>query len=286
MFPRQRRGTFLAILLALLAFNFLLAFVTGNPADRTKVPYEPFFVDQVRAGNVQKITSQEQTIEGQLKKEATFTPPGGDAEKVTKFKTEVPAFVETTELTNLLGEKDVVVNAEAPDTGRSVIGTILLGFGPTILLVALFVWFARRQASGGGVLGGFGSSRARRVTPGETERVTFEDVAGIDEAENELGEIVDFLKNPERYSRLGSRAACCSTARRARARRCSRAPSPARPTPRSSRSRRRSSSRRSSESARPACATSSRRPRRPRRRSSSSTSSTRSGARGRATSAA
>ncbi len=204
MFPRQRRGTFLAVLLGLLVLNFALAFVTGGPADRTRVPYEPFFLDQVRAGNVKEISSREQSIEGELNKQATYTAPGDKPKQVTKFKTQVPAFVETTDLTNLLDEKNVVINADPPDTGRSILGTILLGFGPTILLVALFVWFARRQASGG-VLGGFGSSRARRVTPGEHERVSFDDVAGIDEAENELVEIVDFLKNPDRYSRLGAR---------------------------------------------------------------------------------
>jgi cell division protease FtsH len=205
MFPRQRRGTFLAILAGLLVLNFALAFVTGGPADRTRVPYEPFFLDQVRAGNVKDISSQEQAIEGELNKQATYTAPGGKAQKVTKFKTQVPAFVETTDLTNLLDQKNVVINADPPDTGRSILSTILLGFGPTILLVALFVWFARRQASGGGVLGGFGTSRARRVTPGADDRVSFDDVAGIDEAENELVEIVDFLKNPARYSRLGAR---------------------------------------------------------------------------------
>ncbi len=204
MLPRQRRGTFLAILGALLVFNLVLALVTGGPADRTRVPYEPFFLDQVRAGNVKEISSQEQAIEGELNRNATYTPPGGKAKTVKKFKTQVPAFVETTDLTNLLDQKNVVINADPPDTGRSILGTILLGFGPTILLVGLFVWFMRRQASGG-VLGGFGSSRARRVTPGESERVTFEDVAGIDEAENELVEIVDFLKNADRYTRLGAR---------------------------------------------------------------------------------
>ena len=65
----------------------------------------------------------------------------------------------------------------------------------------------RRQMSGGagGVLGGFGRSTARRVAPGEANRVTFDDVAGIDEAEGELIEIVDFLKNPEQYMSLGAR---------------------------------------------------------------------------------
>ena len=58
---------------------------------------------------------------------------------------------------------------------------------------------------GGGVLGGFGRSTARRVGPDEQQRVTFKDVAGIDEAEDELVEIVDFLKNPQRYTKLGAR---------------------------------------------------------------------------------
>ena len=74
-----------------------------------------------------------------------------------------------------------------------------------ILLVFLFVWLSRR-ASGGqmGALGAFGRSRARRVE-GDQTMVTFKDVAGIDEAKRELTEVVDFLKNPEKYQRLGGR---------------------------------------------------------------------------------
>src|SRR5439155_3795881 len=99
----------------------------------------------------------------------------------------------------------VVINAKAPDTGRSLWTTLLLGFLPTILLVAFFVWLLRRQSGAGGVLGAFGRSTARRVRPGEQERTTFEDVAGIDDAEDELVEVVDFLKNPQRYTKLGAR---------------------------------------------------------------------------------
>ncbi|MCW3020584.1 MAG: ATP-dependent metalloprotease FtsH, partial [Solirubrobacterales bacterium] len=79
-------------------------------------------------------------------------------------------------------------------------------FGPTLLIVGLFVLLARRAAAGGGMgaLGNFGRSQARRVDP-EKIRVTFDDVAGIDEAKKELSEIVDFLRSPERYSRLGGR---------------------------------------------------------------------------------
>src|SRR5215212_2804227 len=63
LMPRNRRGTFIGILLALLAVNFILALVTGTPAERTRIPYEPFFIDQVRAANVQEISSTDQTIE-------------------------------------------------------------------------------------------------------------------------------------------------------------------------------------------------------------------------------
>jgi cell division protease FtsH len=205
LMPRQRRGTFIGILVALLAVNFILALVTSQPTERTRVPYQPFFLQQIRTGNVQEISSTEQTIEGDLKKPAKYTPPGGKAKTVDKFKTQVPAFIDTASLTKTLDDQNVVVNASAPDSGRSPFWTLILGFGPTILLVGLFVYFARRMSAGGGALGGFGRSQARRVQPDTQSRVTFEDVAGIDEAENELVEIVDFLKNPKRYERLGAR---------------------------------------------------------------------------------
>ncbi len=204
LMPRNRRGTFVTAILALLAINFVLALVTGNPAQRTRVPYEPFFVDQVRAGNVQEISSKDQTIEGTLKAKATYTAPKGKPKTVDRFTTQVPAFVDTVDLTKLLDQKDVVVNASAADAGRSPLLTLLLGFGPTLLLVGIFVYLARRM-SAGGALGGFGRSLARRVKPEDQARVTFDDVAGIDEAEGELVEIVDFLKNPKRYQRLGAR---------------------------------------------------------------------------------
>jgi cell division protease FtsH len=206
MIPRSR--LFIAFLLGLLVVNVVISFVTSGPPARQRVPYQPFFIDQVKAGNVKEISSQENSIEGDLKSEATYDPPD-DAKPVTvtNFETEVPAFIDHRRITRLLDRHQVVVNAQAPDTGRSLLGTLLLGFLPTILLVGFFVWIARRQtgAGGGGVLGGFGRSTARRVKPGEQERVTFEDVAGIDEAEDELVEVVDFLKNPQRYTKLGAR---------------------------------------------------------------------------------
>ena len=206
MIPRSR--TFLLILLGLLAVNLVASFLTGSPADRERVPYQPFFVEQVEADNVTEISSQAESIEGSLESEATYDPPGEDEPvAVNDFETEVPAFIDPGQLTRLLDEHDVVINAEPPDEGRSLLLTIVLGFLPTILLVAFFVWLYRRQtgAGAGGVLGGFGRSTARRHELGGQERVSFENVAGIDEAEDELVEIVDFLKNPQRYTKLGAR---------------------------------------------------------------------------------
>ncbi len=205
MIPRSR--WFIGILLGLLLLNVVISVVTSGPPGRQRVPYQPFFVDQVKAGNVMEISSQQDSIEGELKSEATYDPPGDTKPvTVTSFETEVPAFIDRTQVTRVLDRQNVVVNAEPPDTGRSLFATLLLGFLPTILLVAFFVWLFRRQTrAGGGVLGGFGRSTARRVKPGAQERVTFDDVAGIDEAEDELVEVVDFLKNPERYTKLGAR---------------------------------------------------------------------------------
>ncbi len=156
-----------------------------------------------------EITSQADSLEGELRKEATYDPPGkAKPVKVTRFKTQVPAFIDRANLTKLVADQDTIVNAKPPDEGRGFVSSLLLGLLPTLLLVGFFIWIARRQMGGGGaggVLGGFGRSTARRVQPGEQDRVSFEDVAGIDEAEDELVEIVDFLKNPQRYSKLGAR---------------------------------------------------------------------------------
>ena len=124
------------------------------------------------------------------------------------FSTQVPSFWNTNQLTDLLRSEGVQVNAQSTTTSTSLLAEILLGFGPTLLLVGLFVLLARRSsAAGAGGLGGlgqFGRSQARRVDPAKI-RVTFDDVAGIDEAKAELTEIVDFLRTPDRYERLGGR---------------------------------------------------------------------------------
>ena len=155
----------------------------------------------MRGGNVKEISASGNTIKGDFKKKVTYK-----SDSATRFETEIPIFANRQQLSSLLETQNVVINAEPPGE-RSLLQTLLFSFGPTILLVLLFVWFARRAASaagGGGVLGQFGRSRARRVESA-TQDVSFNDVAGIEEAEQELAEVVDFLKNPDKYRRLGAR---------------------------------------------------------------------------------
>jgi len=85
MFPRSRR--FFAIIAGLFVLNFALAFFTGGPPDRSQVPYSPFFLQQVQAGNVLEISARGETIQGDLKRAASYTPPGAKARRVDLFKT-------------------------------------------------------------------------------------------------------------------------------------------------------------------------------------------------------
>jgi cell division protease FtsH len=204
MLPRNRG--LLAFIVGLLILNLILSFTTGGPPSREQVPYQPFFVGQLNKNNVLQITSRGESIEGELIKPAKYDPPGDKKPvDVHLFKTEVPSFIDSASLTKLISDKKVVVNAKPPDAGRSFLSSLLLGFAPTLLLVGFFIWIARRQTqASGGLLGGLGRTSARRENE-HASKVTFDDVAGIDEAEDELVEIVDFLKNPQRYQRLGAR---------------------------------------------------------------------------------
>jgi cell division protease FtsH len=186
--------------LALLAVDLFITSLLVGPESRTRVPYSPFFLQQVTTGNVEEIMSKGTDIQGTFEKEVTLD----DSEPTTRFRTEVPAFANTDELSQLLRENDVTVNAEPLETGAPWWQTLLIGFGPTILFVFLLFWLFRRAGNVRNALGAFGRSRARRYEP-SGDKVTFADVAGIEEAEDELSEVVDFLRNPDKYRKLGGR---------------------------------------------------------------------------------
>jgi cell division protease FtsH len=208
--PVHRRPSFLWFVLALIAINWLsvLFFHPGKSEEpRVTIPFNPSFLADVQAGHVKSISSKGDTVQGTFTMKVRFPHTDAKATPTKLFATQVPSFWNDTELSALLKEKHVEINAKSTTTSQSVLAELLLGFGPTLLIVGLFVLIARRAAKAGGAmgaLGNFGRSQARRVDP-EKIRVTFADVAGIDEAKKELSEIVDFLREPDRYGRLGGR---------------------------------------------------------------------------------
>jgi cell division protease FtsH len=206
--PPHRQRWFWIFLIGVLALNWLSVLMfhaAGEP--RVKVPFSPYFLQQLQAGEVRSISSRGDTVEGTFATKLRYPPSDHKVTPTTLFSTQVPSFWTNASLTALLQSKQVQVNAQNPNPGTSLLAELLLGFGPTLLLVGLFVLLARRAQSGAGGLGGlgnFGRSQARRVDPARV-RVTFNDVGGIDEAKAELTEIVDFLKTPDPYARLGGR---------------------------------------------------------------------------------
>ncbi|MBA3746176.1 MAG: ATP-dependent zinc metalloprotease FtsH [Solirubrobacterales bacterium] len=199
--PRPPGGRrFWWFLLGLLTVNIVLGQLIPSAEDqRLKVPYT-FFRDQVTAENVKEVNARSDVIQGEFKRKTKFEKQGPE----TTFETVRPTFAQDDELLKLLIEKDVQVNARPIVEGRSLLATLLISFGPTLLIVALLIYILRRSTgAGGGGMMGLGRSKAKRYDASKI-RVSFADVAGIDEVEEELREIVDFLKNPDRYRRLGA----------------------------------------------------------------------------------
>jgi cell division protease FtsH len=198
--PRIKFGWWLAWLVGLLVLNYAIASRATQAPARVRVPYSPFFLQQVSAGHVASITSKGTTVQG------TFTVPQryAGSKPTVRFKTEIPTFADTNALSRLLQQSKVVVNAQPLDTGAPWWESLLIGFGPTILFVGLIFFAMRRAGSMQNILGQFGRAKARLYEP-TGDRVTFADVAGIDEAKQELSEVVDFLRDAEKYLRLGAR---------------------------------------------------------------------------------
>src|SRR5437660_4234640 len=170
----------------------------SGPA-RITVPYSTF-IQQVNADNVKDITAQANSIQGDFKKSVTYGSASG-----TLFQTERPVFA-TDKLDAVLEQHNVPISATPPGSGGSPLLNLLLSFGPALLLIGGLLYLSRRMSTAGpgGILGAFGQSRSKLYTPDSGPRTTFADVAGIDEAKQDLAEVVDFLKTPEKYQRLGA----------------------------------------------------------------------------------
>jgi cell division protease FtsH len=145
------------------------------------------FLARVDSGQVSEVTIQGENITGKLSDGKTF-------------KTYAP---KDTELVPLLRSKNVRIGAKPVEESPWYM-TILISWFPMILLIGVWIFFMRQMQAGGGKAMAFGKSRARLVTE-KANKVTFSDVAGIDEAKAELEEIIEFLKDPKKFTRLGGR---------------------------------------------------------------------------------
>jgi cell division protease FtsH len=206
-------------LLALLANYFLARLLFPGPEAPVTVPYT-LFKEEVGRHNVEAIFSQSDNITGLFRVPITSLPgveksgvpisePGAALKEVPKskrsFRTTLPAFVGPG-LEDFLIDHGVEISAKPIQEERNLFATILFSFGPGLLIIGFYFWFLRRSAQQGGGMLGIGKSKARRYDQETDVKVTFDDVAGIDEARNELMEVVDFLKDPKKYTGLGGTA--------------------------------------------------------------------------------
>ncbi|HWR53190.1 MAG TPA: ATP-dependent zinc metalloprotease FtsH [Bryobacteraceae bacterium] len=193
------------IMLAAWALGYLVLFGLLTMQDRQSGPQAVSYTEfksQVATKNVAEVFARGNSIQGKLTK--AMPVPGQKDRTYQQFTTERPTFASD----DLLGEltaSNATVRATPLVQQRGTLTNLLISMAPFLLLILFYVWMFRRQKSmmGGGGL--FGGGQNKRVDP-ETVRVTFDDVAGIDEVEAEISEVVDFLRDPEKYRRLGARA--------------------------------------------------------------------------------
>jgi len=191
----------LVLLIALVLANFEAGnLFQGSSPTKTSISYSEF-VKYATADKVVSANSQSYQVDGVFKSPQTVTNTDGkQVTDVTYFTTLIPAYAGNN-LDGLLSAHGVDQIARAPDS-TSPIFTILLDFLPVVLIIGFFIWLSRRATNQQQGIFGFGRSRARLYDK-EQPRITFADVAGVEESTEELVEIVDFLKNPAKYQRLG-----------------------------------------------------------------------------------
>ncbi|HUO93498.1 MAG TPA: ATP-dependent zinc metalloprotease FtsH [Rhizomicrobium sp.] len=183
------RNLILWIIIALLLVALFNMFQGTSPHSNTKTLSYTEFTQDVQENQVKSVILQGDQIRGQLNNDQAFTTyaPSNDNELIPTLKA-----------------KKVNITVQPIDDGVPSLMGIFINWFPMLLLIAVWIFFLRQMQAGGGKAMGFGKSRAKLLTE-RTGRVTFEDVAGVDEAKEEVKEIVEFLRDPQKFQRLGGR---------------------------------------------------------------------------------
>jgi cell division protease FtsH len=175
------------VIAALLVFLFNLFQTTTHQANLKTLDYSQF-ITEVNDGQVKRAKIQGEQITGEL----------SDGSQYLTTKPDDP------QLVPLLESHHIPFSAAPAEDGMPSLVAIIVNWFPMLLLIGVWIFFLRQMQAGGGKAMGFGKSRAKLLTERQG-RVTFEDVAGVDEAKDDLKEIVDFLRDPQKFQRLGGR---------------------------------------------------------------------------------
>jgi cell division protease FtsH len=191
MKPQQKTLTLWIVVILMMAFLAKMASDGGQSF--TKIQF-PEFAQAVRSDYVQEVTIQgDSTIMGQ------FRPGYKGLDEATRFK----LTGDKTLAIEILREKGMLPEF-AEEEKQTFFASLLINWGPMILLIVIFYFFLRQIQAGGGKAMSFGKSKAKLLNAND-KKVTFSDVSGVEEAKEELKEVVDFLKDPKKYTNLGGK---------------------------------------------------------------------------------